>query len=225
MNELGLFAKYWHAGRVKTRLSRAVGEKPAADVYHAFVTTLVDRLAHTADRRTIVFSPADRAAKFAALGQGAWRITPQSEGGLGDRLGEFFRRSLEEGARRVVVIGSDSPTLPVEYIEQAFQLLQRHEVVLGPSTDGGYYLIGARERVPPVFDGVAWSTPTVWRETIERLDSAGIGHAELPAWYDVDQFDDLRRLNDELASTNTLDAAASRLREVVRRTVSSSDDK
>lgn len=219
MNVLGLFAKYWQAGRVKTRLSVALGERQAAMVYQQFVLALLRRLAHTADRRTVVYWPVDRAGEFAEAAGARWEITPQNDGDLGHRMKQFFRQAFDGGAGRVVVIGSDSPTLPPELIAQAFSLLDDHDVVLGPSTDGGYYLIGAAGRVPPVFDGVHWSTSSVWPQTIGRLEAAGLRYATLKVWYDVDDFEDLRRLHDELASCPAPDAATKRLRHIVHRAV------
>jgi rSAM/selenodomain-associated transferase 1 len=219
VNVLGVFAKYWQAGGVKTRLSAALGEQQAATVYQQFVLALLRRLAHTADRRTIVYWPGDRAAKFAEAAGAQWETTPQDDGDLGARMHRFFQQAFDGGAGRVVVIGSDSPTLPSEFIERAFSLLDDHDVVLGPSTDGGYYLIGAAGRVPPVFDGVHWSTSSVWPQTIGRLEAAGLRYATLEVWYDVDDFEDLRRLHDELASRPAPDAATKRLRQVVHRAV------
>ena len=97
-----------------------------------------------------------------------------------------------------MLIGSDSPTLPADYIQQAFERLQQHDAVLGPTEDGGYYLIGIRDAVPPVFDGVQWGSPQVWRQTVDRLHESKVRFATLPTWYDVDVLDDLERLQAEL---------------------------
>lgn len=223
MNVLGLFAKYWQPGSVKTRLSTTLGDQSSAAVYREFVLALVRRLAHTADRRTIVFSPAERAAEFAALGGAPWETTPQADGDLGNRMRQFFRQTLDGDADRAVVIGSDSPTLPMELVKRAFSLLDDHDVVLGPTTDGGYYLLGAVGRVPPLFDDIPWSTPAVWRQTIDRLESAGLRYAVLPTWYDVDDLEDLHRLHDELTAVSG-DAVLARLRDVVQHALDSPAD-
>ena len=104
---------------------------------------------------------------------------------------QYFVDALAHGARRVVLLGSDSPTLPLDYIERAWASLDDHPVVLGPTQDGGYYLIGIRDEVPPIFDHIAWSTPQVWDQTVSRLHQSQIPFAELPGWYDVDCLQDL----------------------------------
>ena len=110
----------------------------------------------------------------------------------------FFDKSLKSGSTKTVLIGSDSPTLPRGYLDRAFELLGTHPVVLGPTSDGGYYLVGVAGRVPPVFEGIQWSTPSVWEQTVAALGKASVPFAELPPWYDIDQADDLMGLRDEL---------------------------
>lgn len=215
---LGLFAKHWTPGAVKTRLAAAIGDRTAAAVHLAFVETLLSRLAHWADRRALCYSPADKESDFLAVAQSVWEVTPQVEGDLGQRMQAFFDRSLCQ-ADRVVLIGSDSPDLPSEYLSSAFDALETHDVVLGPAADGGYYLVGAARRVPSIFAGIAWSTSEVWQQTTERLQSAGIAWHELPTWYDVDDEQGLRALllsiHIEGASDPPLRALESRLLELL----------
>lgn len=199
MRQLGIFAKYPQPGRVKTRLAASIGDEPACRLYRAFVETLLARFSDVADRRILAFSPPERRAEFEALAGRCWQLAEQSAGDLGQRMQRYFKDAFERGASRVVLLGSDSPTLPVEYVEQAFELLNKISVVLGPSDDGGYYLIGAAERVPPIFDDIAWSSEAVWEQTTNRLRSLGQDFRELPPWYDVDDEKDLRRLRDELS--------------------------
>jgi hypothetical protein len=99
-------------------------------------------------------------------------------------------------------LGTDSPNLPLEFVVRALVELETHKVVLGPTEDGGYYLVGAQGPVvPPIFTGIAWSTCHVWHETIRALQAAGASFAVLPSWYDVDNADDYQRLLDELAGS------------------------
>jgi glycosyltransferase A (GT-A) superfamily protein (DUF2064 family) len=105
----------------------------------------------------------------------------------------FFCQALKQ-VERVVLIGSDSPDLPAEYVAAALDALHSSDVVLGPAADGGYYLVGVARRVPPIFDGIAWSTPAVWPQTIELLKSSTIAWHELPGWYDVDDQQSLSAL-------------------------------
>src|SRR5205085_7646975 len=125
---------------------------------------------------------------------GRFELEPQTDGDLGKRLAHFFERQVAQGADAVLAIGSDSPTLPIAFIEQAFHLLQTHDVVLGPAQDGGYYLLGCGRRLPPVFDGISWGTADVLSGTVRRLTNPDWRLALLPPWYDVDTLDDWRML-------------------------------
>jgi glycosyltransferase A (GT-A) superfamily protein (DUF2064 family) len=122
----------------------------------------------------------------------------------------------------VLLIGSDSPTLPAAHMTQAFELLGEVPVVLAPARDGGYCLIGASGGVPPVFDGIDWSTDRVLAQTIERLQLAGLKHASLPAWYDVDTADDLERLRQDLQTT--ADEQLRRLQRTIQEIVADATD-
>lgn len=213
-----MFAKYWEPGAVKTRLANDIGTLPASRVYRGLLVAALRRLEYLADRRVLAFSPADRRQEFAALlAETAcrWSLEVQGGGDLGARMDRYFATSFLSGARRVVLIGSDSPTFPPEWIERAFELLADFPVVLGPAADGGYYLIGAAEVVPPVFAGVDWSSPAVWQQTISKLTVAAWPYATLPPWYDVDDVHDLRRLTAELAEFPETDVVAQELAETI----------
>ena len=199
MKLLGMFAKYWEPGQVKTRLAATLGEQPSARVYQVFVETLIHRLADVADHRILAFAPPDREHNFQQV-QATWDLQRQLDpGDLGDRMQNFFETALRDGFDRVVLIGSDSPDLPVDVLHQAFEQLGDHDVVLGPSLDGGYYLIGVAGQVPSVFDGMPWSSPELWETTVRRLTEQQCRFAVLPTWYDVDTLADLTLLNKKLA--------------------------
>jgi rSAM/selenodomain-associated transferase 1 len=199
-----MFAKHWQPGKVKTRLARSLGESHAAMLHGLFVFALVERLAAVADRRQIAYSPAEAERAFACVAKGRWETASQADGDLGSRMEQFFAERLAE-ADRVVLIGSDSPDLPREILDEAFTALQSHDVVLGPSADGGYYVIGLARRLPPIFADIAWSTPEVWAQTTERLRAAGIAWHELPKWYDVDDEAGLRDLAQRLQAADSLE--------------------
>ena len=131
--------------------------------------------------------------------------------------------AVRAGAASVVILGTDSPSVPVAYVQQAFAALQRREVVLGPSEDGGYYLIGLRRDLPQLFEGIAWSTTRVWQQTTDRLatTSAADSYEILPAWYDVDDIEDLSRLTRELSTMQGGDPALTGLLRQLRRFVAS----
>ena len=215
-SHLGIFAKFWQPGAVKTRLAAAIGNEPASEIYRRSLATLLARFRTVADTHCLVFTPENRRSEFARLVGDHWPLQPQTEGDLGAKMHAFFATGFEEGTfSKIVLIGSDSPTLPRSLIETAFAELDTHEVVLGPTPDGGYYLIGASGHSPPVFDGIAWSTRDVWPQTIAKLRHAGVRFAVLPEWYDIDTADDLRRLHQELQSPACADAVFDELRTTV----------
>jgi rSAM/selenodomain-associated transferase 1 len=197
---LGLFAKWPAAGAVKTRLAAGADPGWGARVAHAFLLDTVDRLAGVDARRVLAFAPAAAAADFAALVRGRFALTPQADGDLGRRLAGFVTRELDGGAPAVVVVGTDSPTLPAAYVDQAFRELGRADVVLGPAADGGYYLLGCGRRLPPVFEGIAWGSARVLEDTVARLADPGWRLALLPPWYDVDTPADWAMLRGHLAA-------------------------
>ena len=180
---LGLFAKYPAPGAVKTRL----GQPPdrAVEVARAFLLDVLDRTSAVAAGRVVVFAPAESREEMARLVGAGVELEAQADGDLGRRLERFIGDRLDAGADRVVVLGTDSPTLPPEFISRALEDLCHADLVLGPATDGGYYLIGCRRRLP-IFDGVSWSRDTVLAETIDRLADPRWRLSLLPPWYDVD---------------------------------------
>ncbi len=195
---LGLFAKWPEPGAVKTRLAAA----PAwgARVARAFLLDTVERLAAVDARRVLAFAPREREADFAAVSAGRFTLTPQGDGDLGRRLAAFVERELAAGARAVVLVGADSPTLPVGHVEQAFAELERADVVLGPASDGGYYLVGCGPALPPILEGIAWSTGRVLADTVAALADPRWRLALLPPWYDVDTPDGWDMLCGHLAA-------------------------
>ncbi len=199
MNVLGVFAKYWAAGDVKTRLAATIGAQSAANFYRACLFTTLARLQHVGDHRVLAISPPERLPDFASVAPQTWRIVPQAPGDLGHRMHCFFREEFASGATRIVLIGSDSPTVPRSYLRLAFSYLERFPLVLGPANDGGYYLVGAAGCVPLIFDDIAWSTADVWRQTMHCLEQQQLPFAVLPEWYDVDEAEDMQRLYEDLS--------------------------
>ena len=120
------------------------------------------------------------------------RLVTQEGSDLGARMDHAIRSHLPG---KVCIIGSDSPSLPVELVRQAFAALDRSDLVLGPSGDGGYWLVGATRPAPELFSSIAWGTPAVLPETLRRARGAAL----LPFWYDVDDGDDLELLRAHLA--------------------------
>jgi uncharacterized protein len=213
---LGVFAKAPRAGEVKSRLAAAIGAAAAAKLYDAFLRDLLPRLATIEANRILAFaSPADHDF-FNSLCGTQFELQVQAGEDLGTRMSVFFQGQFARHATQVVLVGSDSPDLPLDRIEQAFSELARHDVVLGPSDDGGYYLIGMRRFIGELFSRIDWSTPSVFPQTTDRLREIRAGHAVLESWYDVDLPQDLERLNQEIISccNSQLEHTAAVLREM-----------
>jgi rSAM/selenodomain-associated transferase 1 len=197
---LGLFAKEPRPGQVKTRLAASTSPAFAAAVAAAFLHDLVKRLGSLPVERVLAFAPETAHAYFADLVQGRFQLTPQRGGDLGPRMAAFIADQLAPGPSAVVLIGTDSPTVPLAFIEQAFTDLEEADLVLGPATDGGYYLVGCAGSLPPIFHDISWGTSQVLGDTIARLAATPLRLALLPPWYDVDTLDDWIMLRGHLAA-------------------------
>jgi len=202
-------AKHWTPGQVKTRLAATIGDERAAHVARLFIQTVTARLMGVASRQVLAYSPAGSHRDFSQLAGANWQVEPQCEGDLGARMKHYFTSAFAAGAQRVVLLGADSPNVPLAYINTAFERLATQQLVLGPTGDGGYYLIGARRTadapsIPPVFDEMPWSSERLWQATTSRLAKQqwreGYEWSPLPLWYDIDTMDDLNRLLRDLSS-------------------------
>ena len=150
----------------------------------------------------VAFEPAGAAVEFQSLTAGSPRLIAQRGGTLGDRMRNVFADLFAGGHSRIVVVGSDLPTLPPAYVEQAFdQLCNRNNpLVIGPAADGGYYLIGLRAPSAELFDSIPCSTPDVLAATLRAAKRLYLRVSLVPQWYDVDALDDLRRVANETAA-------------------------
>jgi rSAM/selenodomain-associated transferase 1 len=192
-------AKEPQPGAVKTRLAASVGAEAALALYRCFLAdTIALAEAMPGCRPAFSFHPPTAGEFFARLRPGAL-LLPQRGAHLGERMLSAFEQAGAAGYDRCVLIGSDIPGLPAAHVAQAFAALDEHPAVLGPSDDGGYYLLGLRAPEPALLHGgIAWSTPEVARQTRAAAEAAGIALASAPPWYDIDTADDLRRLHADL---------------------------
>jgi len=199
---LCIMAKAPEPGQVKTRLCPPLSPEDAAELYRCF---LVDKIAQarevTGAELALAYAPALAAALFEALAPG-FTLLAQRGADLTARIVAVCDELFRIGYDAAILIDSDTPTLPTERLESAVAVMSHgaHDLVLGPSEDGGYYLIGLRRPHPGLFEGMRWSTPTVLEETLRRARALGLSSARLPAWYDVDTPADLARLRAELAA-------------------------
>ncbi len=207
-----IFAKYPEPGAVKTRMVPPLTFEQAATLHRLSLQTVCEIVLDTARLdATLVVTPDDTVASFGSVVErsdvACW---PQGDGDLGSRLRRAVSRVFEDGCRGVVLLGADSPTLPVSYLQDAISALGKHDVVMGPCDDGGYYLLGLRGPHTALFEQIDWGGSLVASQTRARAGAADLDLAELPTWYDLDRFDNLARAADDLRTPAVGDPAARR---------------
>ena len=207
---LVIVAKAPVVGQVKTRLSPPLSVAEAAELFRRFLTDTVARACTVPGVQVcLAFTPADSEDLFRALLPFSLYYLPQRGNSLGERLVNIFVDLLHNGFTRVVIMDSDSPTLPMAYVREAFTLLAdpQYDAVFGPCSDGGYYLVGARAVHRELFENIAWSTSQVLTQTRAQARMHGLSVALLPSWYDVDTGADLHKLAAELSRLGGRDGA------------------
>ena len=188
-----LFAKRPVPGEVKSRLANSIGEHAAALVYSQLLFRNIEEISNLRgiDRWVLSSKKSDEpwfCSKVKTLG---WQTSCQSEGDIGDRMLEALQRFSKQGAPTIVV-GSDIADLSFKDIEHAFDFLEgRNTCVLGPSDDGGYWLIGFNSVIPSVFDDIPWSTMFVLKHTLEKIKETKLKLKMLPVRTDIDDIHDL----------------------------------
>jgi hypothetical protein len=209
---LVVFARAPVRGHVKTRLASFVGDAAALALYEAFLEDTLATAATVAREAGAVLELAIAGdlghSRLVALASayGA-RVHAQPAGDLGVRLGAFVDRHVAD-ARAVCIVGSDSPQLTPAQLMRAFDALTTHDVALGPSRDGGYWVLGARRSIPELLIDMPWSTADVLAMTVARL--GGRSHALLETSFDVDDADDLAVLRKWLVNAPESVAPATR---------------
>jgi rSAM/selenodomain-associated transferase 1 len=199
---VAIMAKAPRAGEVKTRLCPPLSPEEAAGLYDCFLRDKVAQVRSLAGARGVIaFTPDESRGVFEALAPG-FGLIPQRGADLGSRLFNSLDGLLRDGHAGAVMIDSDTPTLPTEFLREAVALLSSPatDVVVGPSDDGGYYLIGMRQVHMALFERMPWSTPQVLPETLRRAEAKGLRVTCLPTWFDVDTAADLDRLVAALAA-------------------------
>ena len=200
-NALAVMAKAPVPGQVKTRLLPAFTAEEAAEFSQAL---LVDQLSHLKELDRIdcylVFAPDDAQSLMEDLAPPCFRLFSQQGDDLGARMAAVFERLFQMGHKNIVLIGGDLPPVPLHFFAAAYTFLESssHGVVLGPSRDGGYYLVGCNRPTPQIFQDMVWSHSEVLAQTLDRLASLKIEYHLLPIWFDIDTPDDLRYLKSAL---------------------------
>ena len=189
-----LFTRYPEPGRSKTRLIPALGAAAAADLHRQLAENTVSKLLQVpACHLNVWYTGGDRKLMTQWLGTGlAYRQQPA--GDLGQRMHAAFCHAYAQGSKATVIVGSDIPHLCARHVVKAFDRLAGSDVVLGPCSDGGYYLIGLRRPYEELFREIGWGGPKVLRDTLARAEASQLSLDQLEVLEDVDRPEDLALL-------------------------------
>jgi len=190
------FVKFPEPGQVKRRLAASLGARVATELYSTFVLDALATLDTCGASLLVSFYPPEAEKSIVAWLGSHYSYLAQRGADLGQRMKNGFIDAFDRGFQQVIIVGSDIPDLPRNVIEGAFESLQTEDAVLGPSFDGGYYLIGFKCDTfqPQAFEGIVWGTETVYQSTIDLLRNKGLSLHTLPTWNDIDTVNDLKDL-------------------------------
>lgn len=198
-NALVIFSKFPESGKVKTRIAKTVGSEKASLLYRAFFLDLCGAHMHQAYDLVIGFTPVDKEQEFLSLlpfKRLSFILYPQKGKNLGEKMFRCFK-DLLKNYRKITIIGADSPQLNSYVVKEAFQRLVKADIVLGPSEDGGYYLI-AMKRPHDIFKGISWGTDRVLEEQLINIKRCRLNTSLLDQKYDIDTWQDALRLKQEI---------------------------
>jgi uncharacterized protein len=192
-------AKQPQPGRTKTRLCPSFTPQEAALIYEALLLdTFVLVAGIPGVQLAAAITPPDSEPYFQRIAPQGTLLIPIQGRNIGECLYLALSELLQRGFPRAIALNADGPTLPPAYLQQAVQLLNDHDVVLGPGEDGGYYLVGLKRVDAQLFNGISWSTGQVLEQTLARARQLSLRTALTPPWYDVDLPADVQRLRREL---------------------------
>ena len=190
MNDLLIiFTKNARFGQVKTRLAKVIGEEQALAIHHNLVAMTAATIESLSSQKIVYFS--EHNDEGSPLSKIAVDSKIQQGNNLGERMHNAFEECYALGFKRMLLIGSDCPSLTNDLLFQAFEKLSNVPVVLGPAEDGGYYLVGLQAPKAELFDQINWGTSTVLEETINICHQQNVAFSLLPIHRDLDTYDDL----------------------------------
>lgn len=194
-----IFAKEPQKGRVKTRLEGRLSQTDCVRLYKAFLRDSIDVVNRLqCEEKIIAYDSQNKSPRFLKRIAPRFLFYKQKGKDLGQRMYNAFQFVKAKRFERTIIIGSDSPTLPVRSLEKAFRLLREADIVLGPSSDGGFYLIGMKSPSAALFKDIQWSSRTVFRDTVDNARGLKKRVALLTQLYDVDDADALIKLQRDL---------------------------
>lgn len=184
-----IFVRHPELGKVKTRLAKVIGNEKTLQVYQLLIGH-THQVTISLNCRKFVYY-ADQVIEHDLWTFPGYTKRQQFGADLGERMSNAFRELFDQGFKRVLIIGSDCYQLKTELLEEAFNNLASHDVVIGPTFDGGYYLLGMTQFFPEVFKGVNWSTDQVSKQTLTIINERNLSFALLEQLSDVDEASDL----------------------------------
>jgi rSAM/selenodomain-associated transferase 1 len=199
-----VFAKAPEPGRVMTRLAADIGQDSAVELYRCFLADIaaqvggLDEALERPVQPVLAYTGDADHPGFEPFRQAGFQLLEQQGADLGERLVNMTHTSFSSGATRLIIVGTDSPTLGASHFRSALVNLEDNDVVVGPSFDGGYYMIGLREPHTTVFEGIDWSTTRVFGQTLRHCRASSLLCEALEFWYDVDTIEDLKMLETHL---------------------------
>ncbi len=186
-----VFLRKPETGKVKTRLAASIGNAAALSVYQKLIRITLNAAAAFSGERRLFWT--EQGADRSLTEDGRFHHFVQHGNDLGERMAASFALSFAEGAQKTVIIGSDCPTMSADVLRQAFDVLDTHDAVVGPATDGGYYLLGMRQLHEDFFREKKWSTASVLTATLNDAKRLGLSVFLLEEMSDLDNVDDLLR--------------------------------
>jgi rSAM/selenodomain-associated transferase 1 len=197
---IAIMAKAPRHGHVKTRLTPTLPAEQVVRLYTCLLTDTIRLASSLEGVRVVLLCPAEDVETLSSFGSHGVEVLPQEGKGLAAGLVSVFRLMLGPGCRRVIALDSDSPHLPPTVLSEAFAHLETHDLVIGPTVDGGYYLVGASAAHPGLFDAPRMGTNAALDDLRRRARDTGLAVAHTLEWYDVDEADDLARLASDLGA-------------------------
>ena len=185
-------------GKVKTRLAATVGDEKALEIYQSLLQHTHDITAGLNCDKYVYY--ADEVANNDMWGNAHFKKAKQAEGNLGYKMMRAFADMFQKGYQSVCIIGSDCLSLTATAIKEAFDKLEQADVVIGPSEDGGYYLLGMKKVIAPIFTNKQWSTDSVFPETMTAIKLLSLTHSLLPVLSDIDTEEDWEKQRQQVSA-------------------------
>lgn len=185
---LGIMFRVPEFGKVKKRLAAQIGDEEALKAYTSMLHSTIIKVLNLKGIDIFGFYDGTGEIKIDQINS-----IPQKGENLGEKMCNTFNHLFDNGYNKAVLIGADSPDLPLHYIEEAFFRLDSYDLVIGPAEDGGYYLIGMSRLLSTIFKDIQWGSSNVMKNTVSIAEKEGIKYFLLPQWYDIDDIENLKR--------------------------------